>query len=203
MLYCDRCWQNGGLRSVVRRCFVRVTGFAQNCVGRMRSPGNFRLHAVTVGTANDSVVMRGIATVGGGSIRSIGGEQTPQIAAQDLLNEIAQPGLRDLNVEFRGLKVAAVYPERLPNVAAGTQQILVGRYTLVTRLTRTFDTAHRHQLSGTTEAVNRPATAVSVLWSRNGISILLVGRLTSGLFTKIVRTHQRIRTAVRTRSLSE
>ena len=46
----------------------------------------------------------------------------------ELLNEIAQPGLRDLKVEFRGVKVAAVYPERLPNVAAGTQQILVGRY---------------------------------------------------------------------------
>ena len=45
-----------------------------------------------------------------------------------MLNEIAQPGLRELNVEFRGLKVAAVYPGQLPNVAAGTQQILVGRY---------------------------------------------------------------------------
>ena len=86
------------------------------------------LHAVTVGNSNDSVVMRGIATIGGGSVRSISGEQTPQIAAMELLNEIAQPGLRDLNVEFRGLKVAAVYPEKLPNVAAGTQQILVGRY---------------------------------------------------------------------------
>ena len=61
-------------------------------------------------------------------MRNIGGEQTPQVVATELLNEIAQPGLRDLNVEFRGLRVAAVYPERLPNVAAGTQQILVGRY---------------------------------------------------------------------------
>ncbi|MBC7967104.1 MAG: hypothetical protein H7Z17_14415, partial [Fuerstia sp.] len=96
--------------------------------GTPRPQGNFRLHAVTLGNANDSVVMRGIANVGGGSARSISGEQTPQIAALELLNEIAQPGLRDLKVEFRGLKVAAVYPERLPNVAAGTQQILVGRY---------------------------------------------------------------------------
>ena len=58
----------------------------------------------------------------------IGGDQTPQSVALDWLNEIAEPGLRDLNVEFRGLKVAALYPERLPNLAAGTQQILVGRY---------------------------------------------------------------------------
>ena len=46
----------------------------------------------------------------------------------ELLNEVAQPGIRDLKVEFKGVKVAAMYPDRLPNLAAGTQQILVGRY---------------------------------------------------------------------------
>ncbi len=86
------------------------------------------LHAVTVGNSNESVVLKGIANVGGGSVRAITGEQTAQTTALELLTEIAQPGLRDLNIEFRGLKVAAVYPERLPNIAAGTQQILVGRY---------------------------------------------------------------------------
>ena len=86
------------------------------------------VHAIGVGNSFESVVLKGIASVGGGSVRNIGGEQTPQVVATELLNEITQPGLRDLNVEFRGLRVAAVYPERLPNVAAGTQQILVGRY---------------------------------------------------------------------------
>ena len=86
------------------------------------------VHAIGVGNSFESVVLKGIAEVGGGSVRNIGGEQTPQTVALELLNEIAQPGLRDLNVEFRGLRVAAVYPDRLPNVAAGTQQILVGRY---------------------------------------------------------------------------
>ncbi len=86
------------------------------------------LHAVSVGNSYESVVLKGIAKAGGGSVRTIGGEQTPQVVALELLNEIAQPGLRDINVEFRGLKVAAVYPDQLPNVPAGTQQILVGRY---------------------------------------------------------------------------
>jgi hypothetical protein len=73
-------------------------------------------------------VLQGIAALGGGSVRRVGGEQTPQTVAMELLNEIAQPGLRDLRIEFRGLKVAAVYPGRLPNVPAGMQQIVVGRY---------------------------------------------------------------------------
>ena len=85
-------------------------------------------HSVGVGSSYESVVLTGIARLGSGSQRAIGGEQTPQIVALELLNELAQPGLRDINLEFRGLKVAAVYPEVLPNVAAGTQQIIVGRY---------------------------------------------------------------------------
>ncbi|MEI8381847.1 MAG: VIT domain-containing protein [Planctomycetota bacterium] len=91
-------------------------------------PSNRTFHSVIVGNSHDTVVMKGIAAVGHGSTRSITGEQTPNMIALELLNEIAQPGLRDLNVEFRGLRVAAVYPGELPNVAAGTQQILVGRY---------------------------------------------------------------------------
>ncbi len=91
-------------------------------------PAGRVFHAVTVGNSFESTVLKGIAALGGGSVRSIGGDETPQTVALQWLGEITQPGLRDLNVEFRGLKVAAVYPDRLPNLAAGTQQILVGRY---------------------------------------------------------------------------
>ena len=48
--------------------------------------------------------------------------------ALELLREVTDPGLRDLRVEFSGVQAAAVYPEQLPNLAAGSQQILVGRY---------------------------------------------------------------------------
>lgn len=85
-------------------------------------------HAVSVGNSFESSVLKAVAGVGGGSIRKIGGEQTPQRVAFELLNEIAQPDLRDLQVEFRGLQVAAVYPDKLPNLSAGKQQILIGRY---------------------------------------------------------------------------
>ena len=83
---------------------------------------------MTVGNTYEAIVLRGIADVGHGSVRNIGGERTPQFVALELLNELTQPGLRDVHVEFRGLKVAAIYPEHLPSVPTGTQQILVGRY---------------------------------------------------------------------------
>jgi predicted Zn-dependent protease len=86
------------------------------------------LHAVSVSSRYEPIVVRAIASLGGGSMRPISGERTPTQVAVELLGELTQPSLRDLQVEFRGLRVARVYPERLPNLPAGTQQIMLGRY---------------------------------------------------------------------------
>ncbi|MCA9062247.1 MAG: hypothetical protein KDA96_04290, partial [Planctomycetaceae bacterium] len=86
------------------------------------------LHAVSVGSTYESVVLKGMAALGGGSVRQISGETTPQETAFELLNEIAQPGLKNVQLDFRGIEVGALYPQTLPNIAAGTQQIIVGRY---------------------------------------------------------------------------
>ena len=117
--------------------FVQRLGERFKTVGQTNNGGDnngaakpipLAFHAVTVGNSYESIVLNGIASVGSGSVRTIGGEQTPSVVAREWLTEVAQPGLRDVNVEFRGIKVAAVYPGRLPNVPVGTQQILVGRY---------------------------------------------------------------------------
>jgi hypothetical protein len=85
-------------------------------------------HAVSVSSRFEPLVLKTIASLGGGSLRQISGERTPQRVARELLAEVTQPVIRDLRVEFRGVRVARVYPPQLPNLAAGTQQILLGRY---------------------------------------------------------------------------
>jgi len=85
-------------------------------------------HAVTVGSSFESEVLRTIASLGGGSFRQISGQQGPETIARELLGEIARPGIRDLQVTFPGLEMVKVYPEELPNIPAGSQQILLGRY---------------------------------------------------------------------------
>ncbi len=85
-------------------------------------------HAVSVGSSYESIVLKTIASLGGGSVRQISGERTPQAVALELLGEISKPTIRDLKVEFKDIRTARVYPEQLPNLAAGTQQILLGRY---------------------------------------------------------------------------
>jgi predicted Zn-dependent protease len=85
-------------------------------------------HAVAVSSSFEPGVMKAIAAVGGGSFRQVTGSRGPQAVALDLLAEITEPALRDLRVEFHGLRVARVYPEQLPNLPLGTQQIILGRY---------------------------------------------------------------------------
>jgi hypothetical protein len=69
------------------------------------------LHAVSVSSRYEPIVLRAIASLGGGSMRPISGERSPSQVAVELLGELTQPSLRDLKVEFRGLRVARVYPE--------------------------------------------------------------------------------------------
>ncbi|MGA2061934.1 MAG: VIT domain-containing protein [Thermoguttaceae bacterium] len=85
-------------------------------------------HAVTVSSSFEPVVVKTIASLGGGSLRQITGEHSPHRAAAELLQELARPGLKNLKIEFKGLRTARVYPEELPNISAGLQQIVLGRY---------------------------------------------------------------------------
>ncbi len=85
-------------------------------------------HAIAPSSSFESVVLNAIASLGGGSVRRIQGTDTPGAVADQLLLEMSQPGLRDLEVEFEGITVARVYPERLPNVPDGAQQLILGRY---------------------------------------------------------------------------
>jgi tetratricopeptide (TPR) repeat protein len=86
------------------------------------------LHAVAVSRSYDQAVLRGIASVGGGSLREGSGEVGPQQTAKNLMAEITRPALRNIQLEFKGIRTARVYPRVLPNVPAGTQQIVLGRY---------------------------------------------------------------------------
>jgi tetratricopeptide (TPR) repeat protein len=85
-------------------------------------------HAVGVGSSFESVALNAIGALGGGSVRRVNDEPSAVLAARGVLDEITRPGLRDLKVELQGLRTARVYPETLPNLAPGSQQIVLGRY---------------------------------------------------------------------------
>ncbi|MFQ5506665.1 MAG: hypothetical protein ACE5F1_17995, partial [Planctomycetota bacterium] len=83
-------------------------------------------HAVSASSTFEAAVLQAIARRGGGSVRELGND--PSRAAYELLAEAAEPAVKDLRVRFEGIRTARVYPERLPNLPAGTQQVILGRY---------------------------------------------------------------------------
>ena len=85
-------------------------------------------YAVSAGSSFESGVLKAIASLGGGSMRQITSEHGPAVVARELLSEMARPALKDVKVNFSGIRTARVYPAELPNVAAGSQQIVMGRY---------------------------------------------------------------------------
>ena len=64
----------------------------------------------------------------GARSRALDGSTTATAAAADLLTEVTNPGLRDLRIEIEGIRTARSYPEDLPNLAEGSQQVVVGRF---------------------------------------------------------------------------
>jgi tetratricopeptide (TPR) repeat protein len=83
-------------------------------------------HAVSTGSAYERVVLETIASLGGGSVRAA--DDDPAGCARRLLSEVAQPAVKDLAVSFAGIRTARVYPGTLPNLPAGRQQVILGRF---------------------------------------------------------------------------
>lgn len=99
-----------------------------NRLKRLGAASDATFHAVAPSSRYESGVLKAIASLGGGSVRRIGGSDTACAVAQRLLVEMARPGLRGLKVSFEGLRTARVYPAELPNLPDGEQQIVLGRY---------------------------------------------------------------------------
>lgn len=86
----------------------------------------FVCHAVSTGSTYEQSVLEAMASVGGGSVRAIGSD--PAAAAYAILSEATRPSLKNMAIEIHGLRTAAVYPRKLPNLPIGRQQAVLGRY---------------------------------------------------------------------------
>ncbi|MEZ5989724.1 MAG: VIT domain-containing protein [Planctomycetota bacterium] len=83
-------------------------------------------HAISTGATYEVGVLQALATIGGGSVREAG--EAPARTVQRLLAEAARPSYHDLSLEIAGLRAAAVHPAALPNLPAGAQQAVLGRF---------------------------------------------------------------------------
>jgi Ca-activated chloride channel family protein len=93
--------------------------------------GSARFFAFGIGSAVNRHLIGGIAEYGGGTARVVIPRDRDQVAraVESLFTTIDAPVLVDLKVDWGGLPVIDVYPQRLPDLFAGRTIAVVGRYT--------------------------------------------------------------------------
>ena len=84
------------------------------------------IHAVAPSSTYEKRVLEALASIGDGSFRTM--SDVPARTAYELLSELTQPSVKNLELRFEGFDTARVYPETLPNLPAGRQQVILGRY---------------------------------------------------------------------------
>lgn len=150
-------------------------------------------HAVAVGSSYEKGVMEAIAAIGGGSFRDASADATA--AAYGFLAEVARPAVKDLEVAFSGVRTARVYPGRLPNLPAGRQQVVLGRFDAGARVAADAAVTVTGTLDGKRIRWTAPFALddggesnsfLPRLWARRHVDALLAEKLTPALAEEIV-----------------
>jgi len=112
-------------------CFL-TDGYVGNdmeIVGEVQKHPNARVFAFGIGTAVNRFLLDKMAEAGRGAVEYVTLADKAEEAADRFYVRVRSPLLTDLYVDWGGLPVADVYPQRLPDLFSGQPVIITGRYT--------------------------------------------------------------------------
>ena len=87
-----------------------------------------RLFSVGVGSSPNRYLIEGLAEEGRGHAYFVGLNEDPEEAVSSIYTKINDPYLVGIEIDWNGLDVMDVYPERIPDLYAGEPLVVVGRY---------------------------------------------------------------------------
>ncbi len=87
-----------------------------------------RLFSVGVGSSPNRYLIEGLAEEGRGHAYFVGLGEDPSDAVSSIYRKINDPYLVGIEMDWNGLDVMDVYPEKIPDLYAGQPLVLVGRY---------------------------------------------------------------------------
>jgi Ca-activated chloride channel homolog len=90
--------------------------------------GDARLFAFGVGTGVNRYLLNEIGRVGAGFTRYMDPTERTETVVAELINRIDAPVLTDISIDWGGLPVQDVTPERIPDLFAGDSLRLMGRF---------------------------------------------------------------------------
>ncbi|HLP17976.1 MAG TPA: VIT domain-containing protein [Bacteroidota bacterium] len=95
---------------------------------RRSNPKQIRIFPIAIGNEPEFALMQKIAKQEGGLFTSIASDDSIYVKIKDLYRLLFLPQVKSINVNFSGITVSDTHPAVLPDVYAGDQLRLAGRY---------------------------------------------------------------------------
>jgi Ca-activated chloride channel homolog len=118
-------------------CFM-TDGFVGNdmeIISEVQKHANARVFAFGIGSSVNRFLLDKVAEVGRGDVEYVSLTDDGSAAARRFHERVRNPLLTDISVDWNGLPVADVYPERIPDLFGAKPVILTGRFTAAGRAT--------------------------------------------------------------------
>jgi Ca-activated chloride channel homolog len=111
-------------------CFL-TDGYVGNdleIIGEVQKHTNARVFAFGIGSAVNRFLIEGMAKAGRGESEIVTLDGKADAAAHRLYERLRSPLLTDVSIDWGGLPVTDVYPQRLPDLFSGKPLVVSGRY---------------------------------------------------------------------------
>ena len=93
-----------------------------------RSIGASRIFSFGVGSSVNRYLMERMAGAGRGAVAYLGPSDSGSEVMADFFRRVSHPALSDIEIEWGGMRVANVYPSRLPDLFVGRPVVITGQY---------------------------------------------------------------------------
>ena len=140
--------------------------------------GNARLFSFGVGSSVNRFLLERMAEVGRGTVQYVRQDEDTKEAVTRFYERISKPYLTDISIDWNGLKVVDVYPQRIPDLFSAQPVIIHGRYKSAGKASITINgliAGKKVKLPVNVELpTHEPAHKVlSTLWARTKIKDLM------------------------------
>lgn len=93
-----------------------------------RKLGASRIFSFGIGSSVNRYLLDRLAVMGQGAVAYIGLNDDPTQAMDAFYQRISHPALTDVSVDFRGMEVTEMFPQRIPDLFVGRPVLITGRY---------------------------------------------------------------------------
>src|SRR5262249_23135582 len=111
-------------------CFI-TDGYVGNdmeILGEIQKHPNARVFSFGIGNSVNRFLIEGMAKAGRGDSEIVTLNDKAEESAKRLYDRLHAPLMTDVSIDWNGMPVTDVYPQRLPDLFSGKPLIVTGRY---------------------------------------------------------------------------